>query len=388
MNYRMILTALLAATTVAIGAQTEKITVLNEGRLIWMPHDKPTTDPETELNTVKWQNTENRHVKDRDGQWAKSVVMVSQTIGGQYEKNSFVIARSSPRSGLVPGAWTLTEEQGETVLHCYLKMPADVVTNFWLASDETALVDRETGVQYRARRSNPDNWGQYFRFRAMKDSIVDMRIYFPQLPPETSSVYVYGVPNWGLNGGSTISINRPGAYHATMTPYDAPPEFHKPRLVREARNYNKDNSGSWAEYTDAHLIRPLAHNAMALWRTPDATYIAVAREQNWTREYFGEGPDDMLIDNNGKRYKLKEVQDYPLGNLFWVSGNSGDWIAFIKVYEPLAPGVRTINYIVPEGEPFKAWGANWSGTVESNLDVEALRKNQRLFEYLPRVVVK
>lgn len=385
---RIIITALMAvATVVTLQAQKswvveKNITVhgmLNEGRLIWIPIDQPSTDPATGLSTVKWQNTENRHVKERDGQWAKSVTMVSSSTFAKALETS---------SELAPCGWELIEEDGETVLHCYMKMPADVVTNFWLASDETAIVDSETGVQYRARRSNPDNWGQYFRFRAMKDSIVDLRIYFPPLPPETSSVYIYGVPNWRLNGGSTISINRPNMYHVTISPYDAPPEFHKPRLVREARNYDKDNSGSWAEYTDAHLIRPLKHNTMALWRTADATYIAVAREQNWTREYFGEGPGDLLIDNNGKQYRLKEVQDYPNGNLFWVRGNSGDWIAFLKVYEPLAPGVRTINYIVPEGEPFKAWGANWSGTVESNLDVEQLRRNQKFFEYRPRVVVE
>lgn len=328
---RIIITALMAvAIVVTLQAQKswvveKKITVhgmLNEGRLIWIPIDQPSTDPATGLSTVKWQNTENRHVKERDGQWAKSVTMVSSSTFAKALETS---------SELVPCGWELIEEDGETVLHCYLKMPADVVTNFWLASDETAIVDSETGVQYRARRSNPDNWGQYFRFRAMKDSIVDLRIYFPLLPPETSSVYIYGVPNWRLNGGSTISINRPNMYHATISPYDAPPEFHKPRLVREARNYDKDNSGSWAEYTDAHLIRPLKHNTMALWRTADATFIAVAREQNWTREYFGEGPGDMLIDNNGKQYRLKEVQDYPNGNLFWVRGNSGDWIAFLKV---------------------------------------------------------
>ena len=97
---------------------------------------------------------------------------------------------------------------------------------------------------------------------------------------------------------------------------------------------------------------------------------------------------DVLIDNNGRQYKLKEVQDHPNGRLFWVRGNTRDRIAFVKVYEPLAPGVTTINYIVPEGEPFKAWGANCSGTVENNLDVEGLRRNQKLFEYHPRVVVE
>ena len=383
---RFLITAFMAAMTVTMQAQTvtEKVTVLKESGIIWMAHNNPTLDAATGLTSVRWQNTENKHVSGRDDQWAPSVITVSKVLG---INNSFT-SNIEVTQEMAPIKWVLTEEQGETVLHCYMKMPADVITNFWFASEETAIVDRETGVQYRARRSNPDCWKQYFKFRAKKDNIVDFRIYFPPLPVETTDIYIYGVPNWGLNGDRTVSISRPNHYSATMTPFDEPPHFHTPTLIREANNYNKDNSGSWAEYTDAHLIKPLAHNAMALWRTPDATYIAVAREQNWSREYFDEGPDDILIDNNGRQYKLKEVQDYPNGRLFWVRGNTGDWIAFVKVYEPLAPGVTTINYIVPEGEPFKAWGANWSGTVESNLDVEGLRRNQKLFEYHPRVVVE
>lgn len=383
---RFLITAFMAAITVTMQAQTvtEKVTVLKESGIIWMAHNNPTLDTATGLTSVRWQNTENKHVSGRDDQWAPSVITVSKVLG---INNSFT-SNIEVTQEMAPIKWVLTEEQGETVLHCYMKMPSDIVTNFWLASEETAIVDRETGVQYRARRSDPDCWKQYFKFRAKKDSIVDFRIYFPPLPTTTTDVYIYGVPNWGLNGDRSSSLSRPGSYHGTMMTYDEPPRFHKPTLIHEAKDYHKNNSSSWAEYTDAHLIKPLAHNAMALWRTPDATYIAVAREQNWTREYFGEGPDDVLIDNNGRQYKLKEVLDYPNGRLFWVRGNTGDWIAFVKVYEPLAPGVTTINYIVPESEPFKAWGANWSGTVESNLDVEGLRRNQKLFEYHPRVVVE
>ena len=80
--------------------------------------------------------------------------------------------------------------------------------------------------------------------------------------------------------------------------------------------------------------------------------------------------------------------DYPNNNLFWVEGYSGDWFAIVEVYEPLPLNVKTFTFIVPEGEPFQAWGANWSGEVIPNLDVEQLRKNQKLFEYHPRVVVK
>ena len=40
----------------------------------------------------------------------------------------------------------MTEEGDETVLHCYLWMPRDVLTNIWLASEETAILEKETGI--------------------------------------------------------------------------------------------------------------------------------------------------------------------------------------------------------------------------------------------------
>ena len=48
---------------------------------------------------------------------------------------------------------------------------------------------------------------------------------------------------------------------------------------------------------------------------------------------------------------------------------------------------ESVTLIVPEGEPFAMWGANWSGKVLS-LNIKELRNNQKLFEYHPRVVVK
>ena len=50
----------------------------------------------------------------------------------------------------------LVNQGDETVLHCYFPMSADYVENLWLASDETAIVDMETGIQYRAKRTFPD----------------------------------------------------------------------------------------------------------------------------------------------------------------------------------------------------------------------------------------
>ena len=61
-----------------------------------------------------------------------------------------------------------------------------------------------------------------------------------------------------------------------------------------------------------------------------------------------------------RKYDLDDIDDFCAR---YRHTSRGDWIAFVKVYEPLDPNVRTINYIVPEGEPFKAWGANLSGAA-------------------------
>jgi hypothetical protein len=58
------------------------------------------------------------------------------------------------------------------------------------------------------------------------------------------------------------------------------------------------------------------------------------------------------------------------------------------VFDPLPLDVSTITYIEPEGEPFNAWGANWSGSVISNMSIQQLRENQKLFKYQPRIIVE
>ena len=57
------------------------------------------------------------------------------------------------------------------------------------------------------------------------------------------------------------------------------------------------------------------------------------------------------------------------------------------VFDPLPVELTKVTYIVPEGEPFNAWGANWSGCVLS-LDIRQLRDNQQLFNYQPRIIVE
>jgi len=292
----------------------------------------------------------------------------------------------------VPMSWRLTEENNETVMHCYFRMPADEVTNLWLTSEETCIVDQETGAQYRIRRTEPDTYRKHFTLRAKKGDVVDLKIFFAPLAETTKEVRIYGLPNWEMMGAPvTIRYQVSGKYTNVMT-YDTVPQFHKPLLEKEHMSENKSydlqNWNTWKVMNDAHLIKPLRDGTMALWRTPEATYVAVGYEQNWTTEYFNFDQRTTIIDQTGQQYKLRKVLGLPLDEMFFMKGNAGDYVAFLLEFDPLPLDVSTITYVEPDGEPFNAWGANWTGSVKPDISVQELRDNQRLFEYYPRVVVK
>lgn len=376
------LTALMVCAAATMQAQDVK--VLMEGPWFFRPYGTVVKDSRTGRTTIAWESSEDRHIKERDGVWVNNVPL--RTIA---PKNDDELARLRNRyeNTLTEFSTQLTEENGETVLHCYMKMPADSITNFWLASDETGIIDYETGIHYRARRCEPQEaWYKYFNFTAPVDSTIDFRIYFPKLPETTKEICIYGVPNWGERGGYIFHIARE---NNVKRAYDKKPEFHSPTLVKPAKDYSKNNSGSWSVYKDAHTIKPTEEGTMAMWLTPEATYVAIAHEQNWLREYMGVEKGGMLVDEHRRQpYKLKALEDYPLGEIYWVEGYSGDFIATLKVYEPMPLDVETIIYVEPDGEPFSAWGANWKGETKPNLSVESLRANQKLFEYQKRQIVK
>lgn len=290
----------------------------------------------------------------------------------------------------MPMSWRLTDENNETVLHCYFCMPADEVTNLWLTSEETSIVDQETGAQYRIRRTEPDTYRKHFTLKAKKGDVVDLKIFFAPLAETTKEVRIYGVPNWGMMG-APVTVRHQVFGTLEYQEYDTIPQLRKPRVEKEHlsedKPYDKQNWNTWKVMTDAHLIKPLKDGTMALWRTPEATYLAIGFEQNWTTEYWSFGHDIKLLDDTGHQYKIREVQGLPLDELFFMKGNAGDYVAYVLVFDPLPLELTKFTYIEPEGEPFNAWGANWSGQVLP-LNVKQLRDNQKLFEYQPRIIVK
>jgi hypothetical protein len=363
------------------------VTVLAQSSGIWMSTPPSAYDKKTKKSIAVWPRTEKDDWFEPSGLVVDKVPTV-KSFADVF--SDWVDAVPDFEEQYTPMPWRLTEENGETVLHCYLKMPADVVNNFWLTDEEGCILDKETGISYRARRTEPDCYYKRFAFKGKKGDVVDFKIFFPKMPENTKKVAIYGVPNWSLRGREVILNRQPSGlvFHGVANYYDQTPEFHHPKQIVEAKDYDKDNFFTWSEYTDAHLIKPVEEGTMAMWLTPVATYVAVATEMNWRREYFGRGGNTILIDKSGHQYKCKGVMDYPNGPMFWVQGYSGDYFAIVLIFEPLPLNLDTITYIVPEGEPFNANFANWSGEVRPDLNIKELRDNQKLFEYFPRKVVE
>ena len=387
MKKRIITLSLMAIACLTMQAQDNNVMVLAQSAGYWTPTPSAAYDKKIKKTIARWPRTE----KDDWFELSDLVVDNVPTVNGFAELfPDWVDAVPEYEEQYTPMSWRLTEENDETVLHCYLKMPADIVSNFWLTDEEGCLLDKETGISYRARRTAPDCYYKRFGIRGKKGDVVDFKIFFPKLPETTKKVAIYGVPNWQLRG-TEVKINRQPSglvYHGVANYYDNVPEFHHPTQIVEAKDYDKDNFFTWSEYKDAHLIKPIPEGTMAMWLTPEATYVAVATEMNWRREYFGRGGNTVLIDKSGHQYKCKGVMDYPNGPMFWVQGMSGDYFAIVLIFEPLPLNLETITYIVPEGEPFKANFASWSGEVRPDLSIKELRDNQKLFKYHPREVVK
>jgi len=343
-------------------------------------------DEELQDSVIEWHKTANKYRGD-----VKTVKTEDLNFAGRhtqpYQKISGTLEDIKSRNDLIGLFWELKEEDNQTVLHCYFTMPAHPVKRMWLGGEETYIVDEETGVHYKPRVTTPDVMQQYFTVQAPKDSLIDFTITFPPLPESTQYISITGVPNWGLyDSGNSIKISRKGLEN---TEYDQKPNIRVPQLKQPEKNYNKDDADTWAYYHKVHTIKPLENQkTFALWRTPEATYLAKPHNQTWTREYYGYDDTTFLLDDNGNQYKIKGIQGIPMNHLFWVEECAGDWFALVLEFEPIPLDVTQISYIELDGEPFNAWGANWEGKQIMNMDVETLRQNQKLFEYVERKIVE
>ena len=374
---RVLFLILLALTFVSAQAQVRVTKKVSVRASYMMPLPKVTIDKKTKLKTIDWESTENNS-------WHENIGILNDVPVIVNADSIYPSVKNLKDEDYIPMSWLLENGSDHTVLHCYLLMKADVVRNLWLGNEESVILDKQKGIIYQAQATVPTQcYNKVFGVKGKEGTVLDLQILFPRLPEDATDLAIYGVPAWGMRGWDVKA-----EITTDERDYDFMPQFHMPYMVKDSVNYDKNNSGTWAVYRNAHLIKPVEENTMALWRTPEATYLAIATEQNWFREYHGRGGNTLLLDERGHQYKCRAVMHYPNDRLFWLEGYPGDYFGILLVFDPLPLHVETLTYIEPEGEPFCVWGANWSGEVISNLSVQQLQRNQPLFAYHPRTVVR
>ena len=228
---KVYLMSLLVMTGLTLQAQTNTISgtlqyqkdgVVEYAKSVGEFFPRPEVKTDKKKTTAVWHGTNMDWVKDYCD--AKNVA-----IEKDYQKIFPEMANIPDLSSgpYIPLSWQLTEENGETVLHCYFPMPADEVSNLFLATEETCLVDQETGAQYRIRRTEPDTYNKHFTVRAKKGDVLDLKIFFAPLPKTTKYLKIYGVSCWGMMGTPVEIGNQ---FYATVQYYDTIPQIRKPRV--------------------------------------------------------------------------------------------------------------------------------------------------------------
>lgn len=174
------------------------------------------------------------------------------------------------------------------------------------------------------------------------------------------------------------------------------PEYHLPRLEREAHDYNPDDKSTYAVYTDVHTVadpnkaQPKVFSSnngtlYAIWCTRGATYLAQFFYTQNAKNYYISNTNGFLEDcDTGKRYRQTDNRSFPMGGEhFWVHTLGMEWFCFMEVYEPLPETCTKINIgdqrLTPEG---------WEPRIyTSNVEVAKLQANQHIAKYQKAVVV-
>ena len=187
--------------------------------------------------------------------------------------------------------------------------------------------------------------------------------------------------------GATIS-----ACTEKEIPYDDDcPAIYKARLIKPARDYQPRVWDSYAVYGDLPIVKETDKdgdyadihpcNDMALWRTKDATYLALVSALGWVRTFYIYSDKIFLRDcDTGEKYPIIEIVNFPFNQEFFIEGVPGDHIYILLKFPPLPKTTRRIDYY----EPY----ANQEYAFEYNdLSIKALEANHHIIDPAERKIV-
>ena len=187
--------------------------------------------------------------------------------------------------------------------------------------------------------------------------------------------------------GATIS-----ACTEKEIPYDDDcPAIYKARLIKPARDYQPRVWDSYAVYGDLPIVKETDKdgdyadihpcNDMAMWRTKDATYLALVSALGWVRTFYIYSDKIFLRDcDTGEKYPIIEIVNFPFNQEFFIEGVPGDHIYILLKFPPLPKTTRRIDYY----EPY----ANQEYAFEYNdLSIKALEANHHIIDPAERKIV-
>ena len=187
--------------------------------------------------------------------------------------------------------------------------------------------------------------------------------------------------------GATIS-----ACTEKEIPYDDDcPAIYKARLIKPARDYQPRVWDSYAVYGDLPIVKETDKdgdyadihpcNDMAMWRTKDATYLALVSALGWVRTFYIYSDKIFLRDcDTGEKYPIIEIVNFPFNQEFFIEGVPGDHIYILLKFPSLPKTTRRIDYY----EPY----ANQEYAFEYNdLSIEALEANHHIIDPAERKIV-
>jgi hypothetical protein len=175
-------------------------------------------------------------------------------------------------------------------------------------------------------------------------------------------------------------------------PYDDDcPAIYKARLIKPARDYQPRVWDSYAVYGDLPIVKETDKdgdyadihpcNDMAMWRTKDATYLALVSALGWVRTFYIYSDKIFLRDcDTGEKYPIIEIVNFPFNQEFFIEGVPGDHIYILLKFPPLPKTTRRIDYY----EPY----ANQEYAFEYNdLSIKDLEANHHIIDPAERKIV-
>ena len=241
-----------------------------------------------------------------------------------------------------------------------------------IGSDETYIMDMETGTRYAARNAlHGAMLNCHNAIINQKGKKLLFQIEFPRLPKSTKYISIYGIPAAGLIGGNCFDIaeikqrhffnhqlDAPELYASPLILYDdEKPHLRSPVSIKNTTIYNEGDITTYPIFIDAPRIYPvkpevIQRNRYAFWCTKDTTYITHIIECKQKMNPF-RIPSNITVvvyndtlEGSGEIHpqylRILSATPYPLNKNFIIKGTPGDFIPIVMKFPPLPVGANHV----------------------------------------------